>query len=232
MPVTIGLLLFPDVMQLDLTAPHEVFSACPGCEVLTVAASLEPVRASSGLRLLPDVTLATCPPLDVLCVPGGAGTTGVLDDEAMLAFVAMRATEAKTVMSVCTGSLVLGAAGLLGGRRAACHWMSRDFLSAFGAIPDPARVVRDGTIISGGGVTAGLDAALVLVAELFGEEMARRVQLALEYAPDPPFSAGRPESAGPALEAMVRGLAVERQDARRAAVCRAAARLSARPAAV
>jgi len=225
MSLTIGLMLFPQVMQLDMTGPHEVFSACPGCRVVTVAATTDVVTASSGLRLLPDHGFADCPPLDVLCIPGGSGVTALLEDDAALTFVRERAAEAQRVVSVCTGSLVLGAAGLLRGRRAACHWMSRDMLPAFGAIPDPARVVVDGPIISGGGVTAGIDVALTVLAETFGADTARSVQLALEYAPAPPSDAGRPELAGPEIEAACRAAAADRQQARMDAVTRAAARL-------
>lgn len=223
---TIGLLVFPDVMQLDMTGPHEVFAHAPEARVLTVAARLGPVRSSGGLRLLPDVTHDDCPPLDVLCIPGGAGTTPLLEDAATLAFVRRQARHVRWMVSVCTGSLVLGAAGLLQGRRAACHWMSRDLLAAFGAIPEPDRVVVDGAIVSGGGVTAGIDVALALVARLYDADTARRIQLAIEYAPAPPFDCGRPETAGPVLETAVRGAAAERQRVRAAAVVRAAAALS------
>jgi cyclohexyl-isocyanide hydratase len=226
MALTVGLLVFPDVMQLDMTGPHEVFAHGPDCRVLTVGKSLEPVRASGGLRLLPDVAFDECPPLDVICVPGGAGTTPLLEDAETLAFIRRQAAGCRFVTSVCTGSLVLGAAGLLLGRRAACHWMSRDLLAAFGAIPDSARVVRDGILMTGGGVTAGIDMALTLVAELYGPTVARRIQLAMEYAPAPPFDAGRPESAGPEDEAATRAAAAERQTARAQAVDRAAQALN------
>jgi cyclohexyl-isocyanide hydratase len=226
MALTVGLLVFPDVMQLDMTGPHEVFALGPECRVLAVGKSLDPVRASGGLRLMPDAAFAECPPLDVLCVPGGAGTTPLLEDAETLAFVRRQAAGCRFVTSVCTGSLVLGAAGLLVGRRAACHWMSRDLLAAFGAIPDPARVVWDGNVLTGGGVTAGIDMALTLMGELYGSTVARRIQLAMEYAPAPPFDAGRPETAGPDDEAATRAAAAERQTARAQAVERAARALN------
>ncbi|WP_299442135.1 DJ-1/PfpI family protein [uncultured Rhodospira sp.] len=222
MPLTVGFLVFPDLMQLDMTGPHEVFAHCPDTRVLTVAKTPEPVRASGGLRLIPDVSFADCPALDVICVPGGAGVTPLMEDPDTLAFLRGKADTARYITSVCTGSLLLGAAGLLRGRRAACHWMSREMLAAFGAIPDPARVVRDGPVVTGGGVTAGIDFALTLAAEVFGADTARRVQLAIEYAPAPPFDAGRPDTAAPGDEAAVREAAAARQTARAEAVERAA----------
>jgi len=214
-------------MQLDMTGPHEVFSQFPDSRVLTVWKDTVPLKASSGLTLVPDVSFADCPPLDVVCVPGGGGMTALLEDDETLAFLRRQADGARFVTSVCTGSLVLGAAGLLRGRRAACHWMSRDLLSAFGATPDPARVVIDGPVITGGGVTAGIDFALTLAAELFDPATARRIQLAIEYAPAPPFDAGRPETAAPEDEAAVRAAAAGNQQARVAAVERAAQALNA-----
>jgi len=224
--LTVGFLVFPDVMQLDMTGPHEVFSHAPDCRVLTVWRETTPVRAVSGLRLIPDVAFADCPALDVICVPGGAGNTPLLEDAETLAFLRRQADGARVVSSVCTGSLVLGAAGLLRGRRAACHWMSRDLLTAFGAVPDPARVVEDGPIVTGGGVTAGIDFALTVVSRLYDETTARRIQLAIEYAPAPPFDSGRPERADPADVAATRAASEGRQTARAAAVERAATRLA------
>ncbi|MBB4285358.1 DJ-1/PfpI family protein [Roseospira goensis] len=229
MPLTLGLLVFPDLMQLDMSGPHEVFAHFPDSRVLTVWKDTAPLRSSGGLGLLPDVAFADCPPLDVVCVPGGSGTTALLEDAETLVFLRRQAAGARFVTSVCTGSLVLGAAGLLEGRRAACHWMWRDLLSAFGATPDPARVVVDGPIVSGGGVTAGIDFALTLAAVLFDDETARSIQLAIEYAPAPPFDAGRPETAGAALEQRVRAAAAARRPVREAAAARAAEALRATP---
>lgn len=225
MSITIGLLIFPDITQLDMTGPHEVFTKIPGAKVMTIWKDLEPITAGGGLRILPDVTYDTCPPLDVICVPGGAGMNPLLNDEATLVFLRRVAPNATYVTSVCTGSLVLGAAGLLKGKHAACHWMSRDMLSAFGAIPDPARVVFDGNIVSGGGVTSGIDFALALVARMFGDDLAKSIQLGIEYNPKPPFDAGSPDGAGNAITSAVLEKATSRQAARQAMVDEAAAKL-------
>lgn len=222
MAFRIGLLVFPDIMQLDMTGPHEVFTKFPDTEVLLVWKTLDPVRSGGGMRILPDVTYADCPQLDLVCVPGGGGMNPLLTDPETLDFLRRQAEGARYVTSVCTGSLVLGAAGLLKGRRAACHWMSREMLSEFGATPDPARVVVDGNIISGGGVTAGIDFALTVAGELFGDDVAKSIQLGIEYNPQPPYDAGSPESAGAAVEADARTAAAGRQAEREAAV-RAAA---------
>lgn len=225
MTFRIGLLVFPDIMQLDMTGPHEVFTKMPDTEVLLVWKDLEPITAGGGMRILPDVTYADCPPLDLICVPGGAGMNPLLNDEETLEFIRKQAETAKYVTSVCTGSLVLGAAGLLKGKRAACHWMSRDMLKEFGAIPDSSRVVIDGRFISGGGVTAGIDFGLAVAAEILGKEKAEAIQLGIEYAPDPPFNAGTPETAGKEVEAAARDAAATRQAERLAAVRKAAERL-------
>ena len=204
MTLQIGLLAFPGVQQLDLTAPYEVFASLPGVEVHVVAASREPVRSATGLVLVPTTTIAECPALDVICIPGGVGVNALMRDEAILAFVRGQAARARYVTSVCTGALVLGAAGLLEGRRATTHWAALDLLAAFGAIPVSERVVRDGNLVTGGGVTAGIDFALTLAAELFGRQEAERVQLALEYAPAPPFDSGTPDKAAPTVLAAAR----------------------------
>jgi cyclohexyl-isocyanide hydratase len=225
MPLTIGFVVFPDLMHLDMAGPHEVFTHTPGTRVLTTWKDTAPLRASGGLAVIPDVAFADCPPLDVLCVPGGPGVTALLEDADTLAFVRRQARGARHVTSVCTGALVLGAAGLLQGRRAACHWNSRAYLSAFGATPDPGRVVIDGPVVTGGGVTAGIDFALTLVAAMIGPPTARRVQLAIEYAPAPPFDSGRPENASSEDLEAVRAAAAPGQARRADAVARAAARL-------
>lgn len=213
MPIEIGLLAFLGVQQLDLTGPYEVFASLPDTNVHLVAASLDPVTASTGLVLVPTTTFAECPLLDVLCVPGGVGVNALMRDEAMLDFVRRQAACARYVTSVCTGALVLGAAGLLRGRRATTHWAAHDLLAAFGALPVEARVVRDGDLFTCGGVTAGIDIALTLAAELMGRWEAEAVQLALEYAPAPPFDAGRPERASPEVLAAARGrLAASRRE--------------------
>lgn len=195
MSLVVGLLVFPRVQQLDLTGPYEVFASMPETRVELISKTLEPVVSATGLTLTPTVTFATCPQLDVLCVPGGAGVNALLTDSETLTFVKRQASGARYVTSVCTGALVLGAAGLLQGKRATTHWAAHDLLAAFGAIPTQGRVVRDGTLLTGGGVTAGIDFALTLAAELAGQAAAEAVQLGLEYAPAPPFSAGTPDAA-------------------------------------
>lgn len=227
MTLTIGLLVFPNIMQLDMTGPHEVFTKFPDTRVMLVWKDLQPVTAAGGLRVLPDVSYADCAQLDIVCVPGGGGMNALLNDEETLDFLRRQAAGAKYLTSVCTGSLVLGAAGLLRGRRAACHWMSRDMLAQFGAVPDPARVVVDGNVISGGGVTAGIDFALTLAAEILGEQAAKAIQLGIEYNPQPPFDAGSPERAGEAVVEAARAGAKDRQREREAAVAEAAERLNA-----
>lgn len=222
---TIGMVLFPQVTHLDFTGPFEVFGRVPGARVLALAATLAPVTSDTGLRILPDETFDSAPDLDILCVPGGPGINAMLDDQAFLGFLRRQGERARFVTSVCSGSLLLGAAGLLSGYRAASHWMSREFLPAFGAIPDEGRVVVDRNRITGGGVTAGIDFGLVLAGMLVGEEAARRIQLMLEYNPAPPFDAGSPEQAGAQLATAVRTEAARYLDDRRTRVARAAARL-------
>ena len=200
----IGFLVFPRVQQLDLTGPYEVLASLPQARALLVAKSLDPVASATGLRLTPDVTFADCPELDVICVPGGDGVNPLLGDAETLAFLRRQAAGARYVTSVCTGALLLGAAGLLKGKRATTHWASHHFLSAFGAIPVDARFVRDGNLMTGGGVTAGIDFALALVAEIAGPAAAQAIQLHLEYAPAPPFAAGRPDTAPSAVLEKVR----------------------------
>lgn len=204
MTLEIGLLTFPNVQQLDLTAPYEVFAGIPGARIHLVAAGLDPVTSATGLVLTPTTRLADCPRLDVLCVPGGVGVNALMRDEGVLGFVRAQAEHARYLTSVCTGALVLGAAGLLKGRRATTHWAALDLLPAFGAIPVAERVVRDGALLTGGGVTAGIDFALTLAAELVGRPMAEGIQLGLEYAPAPPFASGTPEAASPAVLAATR----------------------------
>ena len=204
MSLAVGLLVFPSVQQLDLTAPYEVFASAPDTRVDLVWKTLDPIRSATGLTLAPTATFADAPAYDVVCVPGGAGVDALLTDEETLAFLRRQAAAARFVTSVCTGSLVLGAAGLLAGRKATSHWNAVDFLPRFGAVPTAGRVVVDGTIVTAGGVTSGLDFGLTLLAALCGETIARTVQLALEYAPAPPFDAGTPETAAPEIVAAAR----------------------------
>ena len=223
----IGLLLFPNLTQLDMTGPYEVFTKFPGADVHLIWKTLEPVKAGGGMQILPTTTFAECPELDLICVPGGAGMNPLLNDEETLDFVRRQAAGARYVTSVCTGSLVLGAAGLLQGKRATSHWMSLPMLAAFGCEPVAERVVVDGNVITGGGVTAGIDFALTVAGEWLGAEAARRIQLGMEYDPRPPYDAGAPNRADASLVAAVREAAAARQGEREAAVARAAARLKA-----
>jgi cyclohexyl-isocyanide hydratase len=191
----IGMLMFPDMTQLDMTGPYEVFAAIPGVKIYVIWKSLDPVRTDRGLVMLPNASLADCPKLDLICVPGGPGTGALMEDPAVLAFLKQQAATCRYVTSVCTGSLVLGAAGLLQGYRAACHWASLDLLRLLGAEPVAERVVIDRNRITGGGVTSGIDFAFRVIAEIWGEAQAKTIQLALEYDPAPPFTSGSPKTA-------------------------------------
>jgi putative intracellular protease/amidase len=227
-PVSIVFALFPGLTQLDFTGPHQVLTRVPGAEVIVASRTGGTIETTDGIAFAGLRRLADIPRCDVICLPGGAGATdSAIADPEFLHEVRRLAWDARFVTSVCTGSLVLGAAGLLRGRRAACHWAWRDLLAPFGAIPDSGRVVRDGNIITGGGVTAGIDFALTIAAELAGPETAQAIQLALEYAPAPPFDAGRPETAPPAILARAREGNERAAARRRAAVEAAAARLAA-----
>ncbi len=214
--------IYPGVTQLDFTGPHQVLARLPGARLVVASVGAAPI-AADGLRFADLAALEAIAACDVLCVPGGLGCTEAMADPAYMEAIRRLAGSARYVTSVCTGSLILGAAGLLEGRRAACHWAWRDLLALFGAIPDPARVVRDGTILTGGGVTAGIDFALALAAELAGPAAAQAIQLALEYAPAPPFDAGRPETAPAEILAEVTARMAPGRQARRDAVARAAA---------
>ena len=204
--IHIGFLLFPNVTQLDLTGPAQVLSRVPNAKVHLIWKSTEPVMTDVGFQIVPTTSFADCPPLTVLCVPGGFGIGEQLTDELTLDFLRRQGAGAKYVTSVCNGALVLGAAGLLKGYRSACHWMWRQYLPLFGAEPVAGRIVRDRNRISGGGVTAGIDFALALAAELAGEEVAKSLQLAFEYDPHPPFDCGSPEKAGADMIARLRAL--------------------------
>lgn len=204
MPLKIGFLLFPDLQQLDLTGPYEVFASLPETQLHLVAKDLDPVRSVTGLILQPTVTLAESPQLDILCVPGGAGVNRLMTDPEILAFLRRQAPALRYLTSVCTGAFVLGAAGLLEGKRATTHWNALDLLSDFGAEPVKARYVFDGNLVTGGGVTAGIDFGLALAETIAGRGVAEAVQLGLEYAPAPPFKSGSPESAPPAVVEAVR----------------------------
>ena len=221
----IGLLLFPRLTQLDMTGPFEVFSRLPNSQVHLLWKQAGPVRADSGITLLADTALAECPQLDVICVPGGPGVAALMEDAEVLDFLRAQAPGARYITSVCTGALVLGAAGLLRGKRATTHWASHDFLAALGATPVQARVVRDGNLLTGGGVTAGIDFALSLAAEIASPAVAQAIQLAIEYAPEPPFNAGTPATAPAEVLALARQHGAAMRADREALVARVAARL-------
>jgi cyclohexyl-isocyanide hydratase len=227
-PFHAGLLVFPKLTQLDLTGPYEVLNRMPGAQVHLIGKTLDAVPSEHGLPIAPTVSFSDCPALDLLVIPGGFGVNEVLVDQTTLAFVRKAAENVRYLGSVCTGSLVLGAAGLLVGKRATCHWMSVEFLKAFGAIPVRERVVIDGSLVTGGGVTAGIDFALTMVAEIAGREVAEEIQLAIEYDPMPPFDAGSPGTADPVLVKRLQSKWAGSQEERRKRVNEAAALLASR----
>jgi len=218
----IGSLLFEGLDQIDLTGPFEVLSRLPNSTYRLYGKTATPVRDLKGLRLAPDATLADAPPLDVLHVPGGYGQEALMEDAEVLGWIRQQASGACCLFSVCTGALICGAAGLLKGRRATTHWASFHLLPYFGAIPVNERVVVDGAWVFAAGVTAGIDGALRLAAELRGDEVAQAIQLYMAYAPEPPFQSGTPETApSPILEQVRRSAqtitAQREQTARRVA---------------
>ncbi|KVZ12160.1 DJ-1/PfpI family protein [Burkholderia ubonensis] len=223
MTLHIGFLVFPGVQQLDLTGPHDVLASLPDTAAHLVWKTREPVASSSGLALTPGHTFADCPPLDVICIPGGTGITDLLSDRETIDFVRERSAAARYVTSVCTGALLLGAAGLLRGRRATTHWAFHALLEPLGAVPVRERVVRDGNLFTGGGVTAGIDFALTIAAELAGDDEAQAIQLELEYAPAPPFDAGSPDTAPAGVVTRVRERSAANLARRRQAIKQAVA---------
>ena len=225
MPVTaatrqIGMLLFPALTQIDFTEPYEVFSRMPEAAIHVVAKTLDPVRSERGLVLVPTVTCAACPPLDVLVVPGGPGQHQAMHDEVLLDFLRRQAAQAEYVTSICTGALLLGAAGLLDGYQATTHWLSLPLLELYGAVPVERRVVVDRNRMTASGCTAGLDFALALAAKLAGDAVAQQIQLQLEYCPAPPFASGSPATAPQDIVAAVRSAAEPAQQQRRQAAMR------------
>jgi cyclohexyl-isocyanide hydratase len=208
--MNIGMLLFPRLTQLDLTGPFELLHRLPDTRVHLLWKDLQPVRSESGMVILPTTPLDDCPPLDVLFVPGGIGVRSLLTDDKILSFLGRQGANAKWVTSVCIGSLLLGAAGLLQGYQATTHWFYVDMLQSFGAHYVKGRVVVDRNRMTGGGVTAGIDFGLRLVAALAGEKLARALQLGLEYDPEPPFHCGHPDRADRELVEEVRAFMAER----------------------
>ena len=221
----IGSLLFDGIDQIDLTGPFEVLSRIPNATYRVYAKTTDPVLDVKGLRLTPDATLAAAPKLDVLHVPGGFGQEALMENEEILAWITQQAAGARSVFSVCTGALLLGAAGLLRGRRATTHWASFHLLPLLGAIPVNERVVVDGTWIFAAGVTAGIDGALRLAAELRGDDTARAIQLYMQYAPEPPFDSGTPERAPSAILDQARRAVADITTQREATARRVASRL-------
>lgn len=210
-------ILYPRLTQLDFTGPYEVLARIPNTEVIIASKDGGVLKTELGLTFTDLAKLADVDRADLIMIPGGPGQTDAMQDAAFMAEVKRLGASAKYVTSVCTGSLILAAAGLLQGKRAGSHWAYRELLPMFGAVPDDARVVRDGNAITGGGVTAGIDIGLTIAAELAGEDVAKMIQLAIEYAPAPPFNSGRPEVAEEktvaAVKSLFAGFAQQRREA-------------------
>jgi cyclohexyl-isocyanide hydratase len=223
--LNLGGILFPNLDQADFTGPFEVLSCIPNSTFYALAKTKLPVRDVKGLELIPQQTFAQCPQLDLLLVPGGAGVNAIMEDEMVLAFVRSQAAKAKLILSVCTGALVCGAAGLLKGHKATTHWASHHLLKHFGATPVHERVVQDGNLLTCAGVTAGIDGALRAVALLRGKRAAQAIQLYLEYAPEPPFTTGNPATAPAGLVRAGRAALRDLLDNRSIIVRRVAAKL-------
>ena len=221
----IGMLIFPRLTQLDMTGPYEVLARLPNTKVDLISHSLDPVKTDRGMMIVPSVTYADCPQLDVVMVPGGPGQQDLMEDTVVLEFLQRQARGTKYITSVCTGSLVLGAAGLLKGKRATCHWAAIDHLVPLGAIPVRERVVVDGNIVTGAGVASGIDFALALAAILEGEKVAREIQLQIEYDPAPPFNSGSPRTAAPETVATLRARGASLNEQRREVARRAGQKL-------
>ena len=221
----IGMLIFPRLTQLDMTGPYEVLARLRNTAVDLVSRTRDPVTTDRGMQIVPTVTYSDCPPLDVVMVPGGPGQQDLMEDEVTLEFLRKQAASAKYVTSVCTGSLVLGAAGLLKGKRATSHWAAVDHLALLGAIPVREMVVVDGHIVTGAGVTSGIDFALTLATILEGEQTAREIQLQIEYDPDPPYNSGSPNTAAPAIVEAVKARLARLNEERRVVAARVGRKL-------
>lgn len=200
----VGFLIFPELTQLDFTGPQQVLGRMPNTAMHIAAKTMEPVPSDSGLSLMPTHTFDTCPPLDLICVPGGStGVVKAMGDRETLDFARRQAAGAQYVTSVCTGAFILGAAGLLKGRRVTTHWAFTELLPMVGATFEKARIVKDGNLITAGGVTSGIDFGLSVVAEIAGEAVAQTIQLGLEYDPHPPFDAGHPDRAPASVQTAI-----------------------------
>jgi cyclohexyl-isocyanide hydratase len=213
--ISIGIVLFPNLTQLDFTGPYEVFAKLPNTKLYLLAETLAPIKSDRGLTFLPDTTFAQAPPLDILFVPGGPGINAKLEDQLFLDFLKSQGEQAKYITAVCTGSLLLAAAGLLKGYRATTHWLSLELLEILDVEVVAQRVVIDRNRITGGGVTAGIDFGLAIASELFGEAIAQGIQLGIEYNPQPPFNSGSPQTAPPEVLARVKAASQNLQDTRR-----------------
>lgn len=224
----IGLVIFPNMTQLDLTGPYQVFALMPDTRVHLLWKTLEPVTSNEGMTILPSTTFDACPPLDVICVPGGPGQVEMMQDTELLEFLASQGKTARYITSVCTGSLILAAAGLLQGYRAATHWAFREQLAMLGVEVGTERVVVDRNRITGGGVTAGIDFGLVLAGMLRSEQTAKMLELLMEYNPAPPFNVGSPEKAGATLVEIVKTFGAQLLEASFAETLQAAIRLGIR----
>jgi cyclohexyl-isocyanide hydratase len=224
----LGILIYPRMDQIDFTGPFEVFSRLPNATVYVLGKEKAPFRDIAGLILTPEKLLSETPELDVLQIPGGPGQEDLMEDEAVLSAIRKQMESGRLLYSVCTGALICGAAGVLQGRRVTTHWASHGLLSYFGAIPVDSRVVIDGNLISAAGVTAGIDGALTIASLLRGETIAQQIQLAIEYAPEPPFNAGSPTSAPPEVLAAAEASYRKITEARTATV----KRITAQPGAV
>jgi cyclohexyl-isocyanide hydratase len=225
----IGMLIFPRLTQLDMTGPYEVLARLPDTQVDLVAKTMDPVTTDRGMQIVPTVTYETCPPLDIVMVPGGPGQQDLMEDEAALSFLRKKAAGAKYVTSVCTGSLVLAAAGPLKGKRATCHWAAIEHLALLGAVPTKERVVVDGNVVTGAGVASGIDFALTLASILEGEAVAREIQLQIEYDPDPPFDGGSPKTARPETIAALSSRLSKLNEERRTVATRVGRKLGTAP---
>jgi cyclohexyl-isocyanide hydratase len=226
--ISIGMVLFPNLTQLDFTGPYEVFARLPNTQLYLLAETLDPIRSEHGFTFLPDTTFSQAPALDVLFVPGGPGINPKMEDTMFLRFLKTQGEQARYVTSVCTGSLLLAAAGLLQGYRATTHWLSLELLRMLGVEAVAERVVIDRNRITGGGVTSGIDFGLAIAAELFGEAIAQAIQLGIEYNPNPPFQSGSPQTAPPNIMARVTAGSQNLQETRQQIVQRVAAQLQSR----
>lgn len=221
----IAFLLFPGVTQLDLTGPAQFLSRLPGAKLDLVWKDTDPVMTDAGFAILPTATFAQVSRPDILCIPGGVGVADVMNDDEAMGWVRDTGAQATWVTSVCTGSLILGAAGLLKGYQATTHWAWHHHLALFGAEPVKARTVFDRNRVTGGGVTAGIDFALTLIAEIAGERFAKSLQLGMEYDPSPPFDTGSPEKAGAVVTDAYKAAVSKTFPAREQAIRDAALRL-------